>query len=165
MGDMTEPLRDLLDKLCALAAEPGQPDERLQAVCRLLRDELEGYDWVGFYLVDPTADRQLFLGPFEGEPTEHTRIPFGKGICGQAAEREETFVIDDVTRESNYLACSVVVKSETVVPVLHEGRLAGELDIDSHRVAAFEAEDREFCEAAAALVASDCAAVSADGPR
>lgn len=63
----------------------GTRDEKLKAVCELLRDNVSYYDWVGFYLADEDK-RELILGPFVGEPTEHTRISFGQGICGQAAE-------------------------------------------------------------------------------
>lgn len=81
------------------------------------------------------------LGPYVGAATDHTRISFGQGICGQAAEREEAFVIQDVSRESNYLACSLTVKSEIVVPVFKEGVVVGELDIDSHVLSPFSATD------------------------
>jgi len=132
MDDRPSSHAALLQRAREAAGGSQGPAERLQTICRLLRDGLEGYDWVGFYLVDPAADRSLVLGPYEGEPTEHTRIPFGRGICGQAAERGETVVVDDVSQESNYLACSTAVQSEIVVPVYHGGSLVGELDIDSH---------------------------------
>ncbi len=107
-------------------------DEKLQEICQLLSDEIEVFDWVGFYLVDPEADRELVLGPYVGEATDHTRIPFGKGICGQAAETNETFVVPDVSKADNYLSCSIHVKAEIVVPVKKEGEFVAELDIDSH---------------------------------
>lgn len=107
-------------------------DEKLQDICQLLADEIDVFDWVGFYLVDPEAERELVLGPYVGEATDHTRIPFGTGICGQAAETNETFVVQDVSREDNYLACSIEVEAEIVVPVKKDGEFVGELDIDSH---------------------------------
>lgn len=119
-------------------------DARLQAVCDLLKQEVPHYDWVGFYLVDPKKERELVLGPFAGAPTEHVRIAFGQGICGQAAETKKTFVVQDVSAESNYLACSPDVQSEIVLPLLHQGEVMGELDIDSHTVGAFSEEDRAF---------------------
>jgi len=97
----------------------------------LLVENVPHYDWVGFYLVDK-AKKELVLGPFVGEPTEHVRIPFGRGICGQAAERRTTFVVQDVSKEGNYLACSPKVKSEIVIPLFKGGEIIGELDIDSH---------------------------------
>jgi len=107
-------------------------DKKLEKICQLLADEVEVFDWVGFYLVDPDAERELILGPYVGEATDHTRIPFGKGICGQAAETNETFVVQDVNQEDNYLACSIHVKAEIVVPVMKNGEFVAELDIDSH---------------------------------
>ena len=107
-------------------------DQKLQDICRMLAENIEVFDWVGFYLVDPEADRELVLGPFVGEPTDHTRIPFGKGICGQAAETNETFVVQDVNEANNYLSCSPLVRAEIVVPVKKNGKFVAELDIDSH---------------------------------
>jgi L-methionine (R)-S-oxide reductase len=140
----------------ALLARPAEPRERLQALCDLLRARVPHYDWVGFY-VARRGERLLDLGPFAGEPTEHVLIPFGLGICGQAADSADTFVVDDVSAASNYLACSLKVKSEIVVPIFSPGseEVAGEIDIDSHSVAAFKDEDRDFLERLAAIVAAD----------
>ncbi|RMF57067.1 MAG: GAF domain-containing protein [Calditrichaeota bacterium] len=118
----------------------------LQDVCQLLHEKIPHYDWVGFYLVNPENSKELVLGPFSGAPTEHTHIPFGKGVCGQVAERKETIIVQDVSKESNYLSCSLHVKSEIVVPLLRAGRFLGELDIDSHTLAPFTAADRRLLE-------------------
>jgi L-methionine (R)-S-oxide reductase len=118
----------------------------LQLVCDVLQDSMENCDWAGYYLVDPMSPGQLFLGPFTGEPTEHTRIGFGEGICGQAAYTEKTFIITDVSRESNYLSCNPEVKSEIVVPIFLEGRVIGEIDLDSHRENGFSEDDRTLLE-------------------
>ena len=89
----------------------------------------------------------LVLGPYSGESTEYVRIPFGKGICGQAADSGETFVVDDVSTEDNYLSCSVSVRSEIVIPLVSsDGELLGELDIDSHTPRGFPPEDVRFLE-------------------
>ena len=117
----------------------------LQLVCSLLHREVPHYDWFGFYIAIP-EERILVLGPFEGEPTDHVRIPYGRGICGQAADTLDTFVVDDVAGEENYLSCSVDVRSEIVVPVFRDGAFVAEIDIDSHRPAAFDPEDRAFLE-------------------
>ena len=119
-------------------------EAKLLAVSNLLKEKVSYFDWVGFSLVDPEKDDELILGPFAGEPTEHVRIPFGKGICGQAAERKETFVIQDVSKESNYLSCSPVVKSEIVVPIMKDDKIIGELDIDSHDLSPFSEQDNIF---------------------
>ncbi|HKJ33208.1 MAG TPA: GAF domain-containing protein [Balneolales bacterium] len=124
----------------------GNRDQSLQKISQLLKDEVPAYDWVGFYLADPNADRELVLGPYVGEPTDHVRIPFGRGICGQAAETLKTFVVDDVSAEENYLACSVNVKSEVVVPIMKDDTFIGELDIDSHVKSGIGEYDRKILE-------------------
>ena len=118
----------------------------LQKVCVLLQEEIPAYDWVGFYLADPEKDRELVLGPYVGKPTEHIRIPFGSGICGQSAESLETFLVEDVSKESNYLACSPTVQSEIVVPIIKWDKFVAELDIDSDRLAGIGSEDRRILE-------------------
>jgi L-methionine (R)-S-oxide reductase len=145
------------------------PRERLQRLCDFLKERVPHYDWFGFYIArrvpSDEGTRLLDLGPFAGESTEHVLIPFGKGICGQAADSGDTFVVDDVSAASNYLACSLKVKSEIVVPVFYSGGdvaprvVAGEIDIDSHSVAAFFPEDRAFLERLALRVASDVEAL------
>lgn len=135
----------LLDKVKEIVEGPLKTDEKLQLICQLLIENVPHYDWVGFYLVDPSK-RELVLGPFVGEPTEHVRIPFGRGICGQAADKGATIVVQDVSKERNYLACSPKVKSEIVIPIYKHGEIVGELDIDSHTLSAFTEEDRMFLE-------------------
>ncbi len=136
--------------------------EKLRAVCRLLRDAIPHYDWVGFYIVNPQNTQELVLGPYVGAPTEHVRIPFGRGICGQAAALAQTFIVQDVSRESNYLACSPDVRSEIVVPIWWEGEIIGELDIDSHALAPFTEADRELLDQVCALVAATVRAAQAN---
>ncbi len=126
---------------------------KARMVCDLLRDRVSHYDWVGFYLVDPDRPNTLVIGPFAGTPTEHVRIGFGQGICGQAAAREEAFVIQDITKETNYLSCSVHVKSEIVMPMFKDGKFIGELDIDSHTRVPFTDADREFLAQVCEIVA------------
>jgi GAF domain-containing protein len=119
-------------------------DEKLRTICKLLKNNVSYYNWVGFYIVDNRKRNELVLGPFEGEPTEHTRIPFGKGICGQAAKRRKTFLVQDISKETNYLSCSTNVKSEIVIPIFNRGEVVGELDIDSHSLSPFSKEDEAF---------------------
>lgn len=147
--------RILLSQIKKIVDNPEKlRDEKLQDICQLLADDIDVFDWVGFYLVDPKADRELVLGPFVGEATDHTRIPFGTGICGQAAETNETFVVQDVSEEDNYLACSVDVEAEIVVPVRKNGEFVAELDIDSHTKGSLTEDHRELLEEVCDLVAS-----------
>jgi len=117
---------------------------RLQNICKLLKEHAMYYDWVGFYFVDGENPNQLILGPFEGAPTEHTRIPFGQGVCGQVAEDGRARIVQDIEQEENYLSCSIDVKSEIVEPIFKKGKFIGEIDIDSHTIAAFSVEDEVF---------------------
>jgi GAF domain-containing protein len=94
----------------------------------------------------------LVLGPFVGAITPHIRIPLNQGICGAAASSGETVVVDDVNSDPRYLACSIETKSEIVVPVFANGKVVGELDIDSHFPSAFTDEDRTVVEHCAQVV-------------
>lgn len=144
---------DLLDEVRGIIALGGRRDEKLLNICNLLKEEVSHYDWVGFYLVDDVEKNLLVLGPFVGEPTEHKKITFGQGICGQAAELKKTFVVQDVRKERNYLSCSMKILSEIVVPIFKGGEIAGELDIDSHTLSPFSDEDTEFLESVCNRVA------------
>ena len=130
----------------------------LQRICELLRHEVPWYDWVGYYLAVP-AERLLVLGPFAGAPTEHLRIPYGRGICGQAAASGLTFVVPDVAAESNYLSCSVHTRAEIVVPLFHRRALVGELDIDSHTADPFTSTDTRLLGRIARITAPLAAAL------
>jgi GAF domain-containing protein len=121
-------------------------NDTLQKIAELLSREVFEFDWTGFYLASETEDRMLELGPYVGEETDHTIIPYGTGICGQAADTLDTFVVQDVSEADNYLACSVDVKSELVVPILKDGTFVAELDIDSHKINAITDEHKNLCE-------------------
>ncbi|NND61658.1 MAG: GAF domain-containing protein [Flavobacteriaceae bacterium] len=120
-------------------------NERLTAVCELLQTNLQAYDWVGFYFAHE-SERTLHLRAFAGEPTDHTVIPFGKGICGQVAESNANFVVPDVKAQDNYIACSIHVKAEIVIPLFKDGKNIGQIDIDSHTANPFTEEDEQFLE-------------------
>jgi len=145
--------QEMLDRIKTLIDGSQSTAEKLQAVCRLIKDSAAHYDWVGFYLVAESGG-ELVLGPYEGEPTEHVRIPFGRGICGQAAASGETFLVQDVAKEPNYLSCSPAVRSEVVVPIFKSARLVGELDIDSHTPAAFTDAEVALLEQICQIVAT-----------
>jgi len=118
-------------------------EEKLQKVCQLLHDEVPHYNWVGFYFKNGDKE-ELKLGPYVGAPTDHIIIPYGKGICGQVAVSNETFVVPDVQQESNYLACSLETKAEIVVPIFKNGENIGQIDIDSHVIDPFTEKDEEL---------------------
>ena len=102
---------------------------------RSSHDRFDHYSWVGIYLVEGD---DLVLGPWKGpQATEHVRIPIGQGICGAAAASGETEIVDDVNTDERYLACFVSTRSEIVVPIAYEGRVVGEIDIDSDVPGAF----------------------------
>jgi GAF domain-containing protein len=120
-------------------------------VVNTISARLPHYNWVGFYMLDPADPTVLILGPFRGAPTEHARIPLTEGICGAAVAQDETVIVDDVFSDPRYLSCSIETKSEIVVPIRAHGKIVGEIDIDSHDIAAFGLADRSFLEKVAVL--------------
>ncbi len=120
-------------------------DEKLKQICELLEQNISYYNWVGFYFRNGEKE-ELLLGPYVGAPTDHTVIPFGKGICGQVAVSNENFVVPDVAAQDNYIACSFTVKSEIVVPLFVNGENIGQIDIDSNVLDPFTAADERFLE-------------------
>jgi len=126
------------------------PMRALERTVADLKASLPDYTWVGVYLL---RGEDLVLGPFLGKPSPHVRIPVGQGICGAAAAEKQTIVVDDVKADERYLACSLETRSEIVVPIVRNGEVLGEIDVDSDRAAAFRAEDRALLERVAALLA------------
>jgi L-methionine (R)-S-oxide reductase len=146
-------IEEVRNEVTELAQASPTAKDLMNSVCKLLHNRMLKYNWVGFYLLEPGAQPpMLALGEFEGAMTPHTRIPLNQGICGAAASSGQTIVVDDVSKDPRYLACSLETKSEIVVPVFVNGRVVGELDIDSHFAAAFGAEDQELVQYCAALV-------------
>ncbi|MFN3410560.1 MAG: GAF domain-containing protein [Exilispira sp.] len=143
---------DVKDNSVKLKEEQNNIDEILTIICEVCAKNIPYYNWFGFYLVDKDEKDFLNLGPFIGEPTEHTKIPFGRGICGQAAEKKKTLIVKDISEEKNYLACSLKVKSELVTPIMRGEYVLGEIDIDSHYLNAFSDLDKEFIEKLASLI-------------
>ena len=145
--------KEIISELDALGAKATSAEELMKSIVVLLHGKMTRYNWVGFYMLDLKGDpNTLVLGPFRGTMTPHTRIPLNQGICGAAASSGKTIVVDDVNADSRYLACSLETKSEIVVPVFVQGKVVGELDIDSHFLAAFGTEDRKLCEHAAGIL-------------
>lgn len=128
-------------------------NERLLNICKLLEASIPHYNWVGFYFRNGKKE-ELILGPYVGAPTDHTMIPFGKGICGQVAVSNKNFVVPDVTAQDNYIACSITVKAEIVIPIFVNGENIGQIDIDSNTADPFTEADERFLEFVCSKVAS-----------
>ena len=120
-------------------------DDKLKNICQYLNENVSHYNWVGFYFANHEA-KTLHLRQYVGAPTDHTVIPFGKGICGQVAESNQNFVVPDVAAQDNYIACSFTVKSEIVVPLFVNGINIGQIDIDSNTIDPFTEADERFLE-------------------
>ncbi|MCF8357982.1 MAG: GAF domain-containing protein [Prolixibacteraceae bacterium] len=146
-------LEDILGRVDAIITSNTHINEVLLDVCKLLAEKVEHYDWVGFYVLN-TATNKLELGPFVGKPTEHTAIPVGKGVCGQVAQNKQTMIVQDVSKMDNYIACSIEVQSEIVVPVLKNNAFVAEIDIDSHAPAPFSSFDVTLLEAICAKLSN-----------
>ncbi len=110
--------------------------------------EVFGFFWVGFYIV---RDNQLVLGPFQG-PVACTRISFGKGVCGTAWEKKQTIIVPDVDKFPGHIACSAHSKSEIVVPIFHNGKVAAVLDVDSEFLHHFNEVDKKYLSDIAGLI-------------
>lgn len=144
--------KELLQKVEQIVCYATTRTEKLQQICTVLQQEVAYYNWVGFYFANHDT-KTLHLKAYAGEPTEHTEIPFGKGICGQVAESNANFVVPDVKAQDNYIACSLTVKSEIVIPLFVDGKNIGQIDIDSHTIDPFTSEDERFLEAVNSQVA------------
>lgn len=146
-------IEEVRSEISDLAQSLPTAQRLMQAMVKLLHDRMLKYNWVGFYLLEPGAQPpMLVLGAFEGAMTPHTRIPLNQGICGAAASSGQTVVVDDVSKDPRYLACSLETKSEIVVPVFVHGQVVGELDIDSHFPAAFTPEHQALVQHCAMVV-------------
>lgn len=155
--EMNNKIIQILDKGISI-------EEKLQDICDILKQNVAHYHWVGFYFV-LGDQKKLKLAQFAGKPTEHTIIPFGKGICGQVALSNQNFIVQDVTEQDNYISCGFEVKSEIVVPIFQNGKNIGQIDIDSHNVAPFTEEDEILLEFVAKKVAmQDLSTILIQGP-
>ncbi|MEW7290211.1 GAF domain-containing protein [Aquimarina sp. 2304DJ70-9] len=140
------PLEELKPKVINILENKEQSiTDRLYEICKLLKDNVSYYDWVGFYFKNEDKE-ELKLRTYVGAATDHEIIPFGKGICGQVAISNENFVVPDVQAQDNYIACSINVKSEIVVPLFKNGENIGQIDIDSDTADPFTEKDERFLE-------------------
>jgi L-methionine (R)-S-oxide reductase len=157
-GLMTERHEQALRAVREALQNEADAQRAMDAAVTLLARHLPDYTWTGIYVLD---GNELCLGPYVGKPSPHTRIPLGRGICGAAATEKATIIVDDVNADPRYLACSIETRSEIVVPIMLDGEVLGELDIDSDRPAAFGEADRALLEQIAALLAPTLAAARA----
>ena len=143
----------LQKKIDTILLDATTKEIKLQSICDFLEKEISYYDWVGFYFKNGDKN-ELKLAQYTGEETEHTIIPFGKGICGQVAVSNENFVVQDVSEQDNYISCGWKVKSEIVVPIFVNEKNIGQIDIDSHTANIFTSKDEELLEYVCKKVAS-----------
>jgi len=140
------PYKNLQKKVSEIISEENLTvNNRLTKICKILKETINYYDWVGFYFANH-EEKTLHLKAYAGEPTDHIIIPFGKGICGQVAVSNNNFVVEDVNAQDNYIACNIHVKAEIVIPLFKDEKNIGQIDIDSNTPNAFTKEDELFLE-------------------
>jgi L-methionine (R)-S-oxide reductase len=145
---------ELLKEFGYLAQSARTADALMEAIVQRLHDTMTRYNWVGFYLLDKARPGSLVLGPHVGSFEPHESISLDKGLCGAAATTKKTVVVNDVAKDPRYLRGSELVKSEMVVPVFTRNALFGEIDINSYFANTFSADEQQFVEACAAVVAN-----------
>lgn len=159
--DKPERYRQLIAAADALTA--GEPDAiaNMANVAALLWESLPELNWAGFYR---NLDGELVLGPFQGRAA-CIRIAFGKGVCGTAAATREPQLVDDVDAFPGHIACDSASASELVIPIVHDDRLLGVLDLDSPRKARFDAIDLAACLELGRLLAPRLASLASGEPN
>lgn len=142
----------ILEAETILEASDKPVPERLQNLMQYLHDRLPHFHWVGIYWL---KGNELVLGPYVGPPTEHVRIPVGRGVCGTAVAENMNQIIEDVRTLSNYLACNLETRSEIVVLIRHpgNGKILGQIDVDGAEVGAFDESDEAMLEVVAERIA------------
>jgi len=148
-------LQELKNSIDKITSNNVTKEEKLQQICDYLASEVSYYDWVGFYFKNGDKE-ELKLAQYNGEPTDHIIIPFGKGICGQVAVSNENFIVQDVQEQDNYISCGWKVKAEIVIPIFVNNENIGQIDIDSHTVNPFTSNDelllKYICERVALFI-------------
>ena len=149
-GSKPELYHDLVAALDALTAGEPDPVANMANAAALVWQYLPDLNWAGFYRL---IGGELVLGPFQGKPA-CIRIAVGAGVCGTAAATRQTQRVDDVHAFPGHIACDAASRSELVVPIVHEGRLLGVLDLDSPMPGRFDPTDAAGCEALVSVLAS-----------
>jgi GAF domain-containing protein len=151
---MTPVHKELLQELQNLAGTAPTARALMEGTANRLHEKMARYNWVGFYLVDPADAGFLIVGPYAGSFTPNARIPLDRGLCGAAASSGQVVVVQDVSKDPRYLVGSSLVKSEIVVPIYVNKKLAAELDIESYFADSFPKSEQEFVEACAKFIAN-----------
>jgi L-methionine (R)-S-oxide reductase len=146
--------RELLQELQSFAKTAPSSQSLMEQIAKRLHEKMTRYNWTGFYLVDPSDPGYLVVGPYAGSFTPQPRISLNSGLCGAAATSGQSVVVQDVLKDPRYLAGSSMVKSEIVVPIFANKKLAAELDINSYFAGTFTKSEQEFVEACSGLVAA-----------
>ena len=133
----------LLPQIDALIKDERNLTANISNITSVLKYSFDNFLWVGFYFTDNNNPGELVLGPFQGR-VACTRIKFGQGVCGTAAERKEAIIVNDVNEFPGHIVCDSLSKSEIVVPVLKNGEVLGVLDIDSERYGNFDETDKKY---------------------
>jgi len=154
---MTPAQRELWQELQTFATGAASPEKLMERIAKRLHEKFTRYNWVGFYVVDPADAGYLIVGPYAGSFTPNARIPLNTGLCGAAATTGKVVVVQDVSSDPRYLAGSSMVKSEIVVPIFVNKKLAGELDIESYFADSFPSSEQEFVRACAEILAANLA--------
>jgi GAF domain-containing protein len=146
-GDKPGFYRELADQVTALLGDERDPIANAANISAYLFMSLPAVNWVGFYLL---RGSELLVGPFQGKPA-CVRIAIGSGVCGTAAARRESVLVEDVHAFPGHIVCDVDSRSELVVPLIRNGELLGVLDLDSPHLARFDEDDREGIERIATI--------------
>ncbi|MGD8977499.1 MAG: GAF domain-containing protein [Gammaproteobacteria bacterium] len=146
-GSKPDLYRALVDQACALLKGERDPMANAANLASLIFHTVPDLNWAGFYFL---RDGELVVGPFQGKPA-CVRIALGRGVCGTAAERRETLVVEDVDHFDGHIPCDADSRSELVVPLIHGDALLGVLDLDSPMAGRFDADDAAGIEAVAAV--------------
>lgn len=154
----------ILSETAEILSRSSPLESRLQTVMQLLHERIPHAHWVGIYWLH---GQELVLGPYVGPPTEHTRIPVGRGVCGTAVAQNQNQIVTDVRKVTNYLACNLETLSEIVVLIRHpeSGEILGQIDVDGTAVGAFDESDEALLQQIADQIAWQIVAHELDESR